>query len=122
MQSHVGTTVILVNVHQWNDGVDVSCIFRHTLSDKCYVQLVSGVMGGFHKGEYLEGEEEASHSFTGLVSGTYTVLVFGLEREETSCSPPDDPDYITVVSVSALQQTSVTSVPVITHEPSMIIL
>ena len=114
--------MILVNVHQWNDGVDVSCIFQHTLSDKCYVQLVSCVMGGFHEGEYLEGEEEASHSFTDLVSGTYTVLVYGLEREKISCSPPDDPDYITVVSMSALQQTSLTSVPVITQEPSMIVL
>ena len=114
----IGTTLILVNVNQANDGVDVLCSFQYALAKSCYVQLVSDT---FHEGQYLEGEGEAiaSHSFTGLNSGTYTVLVYGLSREETSCSPPHDPDYVTVVSVTAIasQHTSVASVPVITHEP-----
>ena len=110
----IGTTLISVNVNQANDGVDILCSFQHTLAKSCYVQLVSDM---FHEGQYLEGEGEASHSFTGLNSGTYTVLVYGLGREETSCSPPHDPDYVTVVSVTANQHISVASVPMITHEP-----
>ena len=108
--------MISAYVHQWNDGIHVLCVFQHTLSDKCYVQLVSTIMGGFHEGEYLEGEEEASYSFTNLASGTYTVLVYGLKRE-VSCLPPHDPDYITVVSVNtSQQQTPVTSFPTSTHD------
>ena len=107
-----------MNIHQANDGVDVLCSFQHTLAKSCYVQLVSGT---FHEGQHLEGEGGASHSFTDLMSGTYTVLVYGLGREETSCSPPHDPDYVTVVSVTASQHASVTSVPVMTHEPGVIV-
>ena len=117
----IGTTVILVTVYQLRDEITVLCVFRHTLSNMCYVQLVSDVMSGFHEGQHLEGEGGASHSFTDLMSGTYTVLVYGLGREETSCSPPHDPDYVTVVSVTASQHASVTSVPVITHEPGVIV-
>ena len=89
----------------------------------CYIQLVSDVMSGFHAGQYLEGEGEASHRFTGLMSGTYTVLVYAVRRGETSCSPPHDPDYVTVASVTAGQHTPVTSihVPVITHTPGVYI-
>ena len=114
-----GTTVILVTVHQWTNQVIVSCTFQHTLSDKCYVQVVSDIMNGFHEGEYLEGEEDASHSFTGLVPGTYSILVYGVGREEVSCSLHRDPDYITVVNVNTTEHAAVTTVPVITPEPSM---
>ena len=107
-----------MEIHQWTDEVYVSCIFPHTLSDMCYVQLVSDIMNGFHEAEYLEGEEEASHRFTGLVPGTYTVLVYGLGKEEVSCLLPRDPDYITVVNVITTKHASVTSAPVITPELS----
>ena len=103
----IGTTVIVANVHQWNDEVTVLCVFQHTLSKMCYVQLVSDVMRGFYKRVYIEGEEEASHTFTGLMSGTYTVLVYGLERGEATCSPPE-PDYVTVVYVNTTLHTSET--------------
>ena len=43
------------------------CIFQHTLSQICYVQLVDSASGGFHEGAYLHGEGKASHIFTGLV-------------------------------------------------------
>ena len=109
--------MISAYVHQWNDGIHVLCVFQHTLSDKCYVQLVSTIVGGFHEGEYLEGEEEASYRFTDLASGTYAVLVYGLEREEMFCSLPHDPNYITVISLSNSQQlTPVTSFPTNTHD------
>ena len=122
--SLIGTRVILVNVHLGEDGVDVLCSFQHTLAESCYVQLVSDM---FHDGEYLEGsrEGEASHSFTGLMSGTYTVLVYGVGRKETSCLPLfHDPDYVTVVNVTVSQHSPVTSihVPVITHEPGTYML
>ena len=113
--------MILVTVYQLRDEITVLCVFQHTLSNMCYVQLVSDVMSGFNKGQHLEGGGGASHSFTGLMSGTYTVLVYGLGREETSCSPPHDPDYVTVVSVTGSQHASVTSVPVVTHEPGVIV-
>ena len=58
--------------------LDIRCTFQYTLSEKCYVQLVSDVMDGYHEGVYLEGETEASHNFTGLLSGTYVILVHGL--------------------------------------------
>lgn len=106
--------MILVYVDQWNDRIDVLCMFQHTLSDKCYIQLV---MDWFHKGDYVEGAVEANYSFTGLESGTYTVLVYGLESGVEHCLPPGDPDYITVVSVSATNLQ--TPVPTITKEPSM---
>ena len=67
-----------MNVQQFSGGIHVRCIFQHTLSEKCYVQLVSDIMNGFNDREYLEGENKASHMFTDLVSGTYTVLVYGL--------------------------------------------
>ena len=93
----------MVDAFQLNDDITVRCIFERTLSERCYVQLVSGVMGGFHKVVYLEGEDETSYSFTGLTSGTYTVLVYGQSRETQFCSPPGDPDYITAISVGATQ-------------------
>ena len=71
--------------------------------------IVTDALSGFHEGEYLEGEERASHSFTGVLPGTYTVLIYGLDREEVSFSPPDGPDYVTVVSVSGPQETPVPS-------------
>lgn len=111
-----GTTVILVYVIQLNDRIDVLCVFQYTLSDKCYIQLV---MNWFHKGEYVEGAVQANHSFTSLESGTYTVLVYGLENEGEHCSPPHDPDYTTVVSVSAAHLQTSVHVPTITREPSM---
>ena len=110
-----------MEVHQWTDEVDVSCIFHHTLSDKCFVQLVSDIMDGFHEAANLEGEEKASYRFTDLVPGTYIVLVYGLGIEDVSCSLSRDPDYITVVNVITTSYTSesVTSAPVITSELSM---
>lgn len=109
--------MILVYVNQWNDRIDVLCVFQNTLSDKCYIQLV---MNWFHKGEYIEGAVEANYSFTGLESGTYTVLVYGLENGVEHCPLLPDPDYLTVVSVSATHDDHLqTSVPTITKEPSM---
>ena len=116
--SHIiGTTVIMVDIQQLNGGVAVRCIFQHTLSQICYVQLVGSASGGFHEGICLQGERQASHMFTGLVSSTYTVLVYGLRRDEASCSLYGDPDYITIVDVA--QPTSVTPHPSITHRTSM---
>lgn len=108
--------MILVYVNQWNDRIDVLCVFQNALSDKCYIQLV---MNWFHKGEYVEGAVQANHSFTSLASGTYTVLVFGLENGVEHCSPLRDPDYTTVVSVSATHLQTSVHVPTITREPSM---
>ena len=71
------------------------------------MQIVTDAVSGFHEGEYLEGEERASHSFTGLCPGTYTVLVYGMDREEVSISPLDGPDYVSVVRVSGPRQTPV---------------
>ena len=31
------------------------CGFQDTLSEKCFVQLVSGAHGGYYEGECLEG-------------------------------------------------------------------
>ena len=109
--SSTGTTVILANVQHWNDGLNVTCIFSTTLSEKCYVQIVTDAVSGFHEGEYLEGEDRASHSFTGLWPGTYTVLVYGMDREEVFISLPDGPDYVSVVSVGGPQETPVPHVP-----------
>ena len=99
--------MIMVDIQQLTGGVALRCIFQHTLSQTCYVQLVGSASGGFHEGACLQGEREASHMFTGLVSGTYAVLVYGQRRDEASCSLYGDPDYITVVSIAHDQPTSV---------------
>ena len=92
--------------------VVVRCVFRHTLSERCYVQLVSSeVKGGFHQGGCVEGE--GVHRFSGLLPASYTVLVYGLaaaEREEDSCSPTaGHPDYISVATVYGPHPSSPTS-------------
>ena len=95
-----------MDVQELEGVVVVRCVFRHTLSKRCYVQLVSGVEGGFYEGGCVEGEGEASLRFPGLSPATYTVLVYGLE---ISCSyGGGTPDYITVVTVSGPCPTSVT--------------
>ena len=105
--------MLTVEVEELEGEVVVRCVFTHTLSERCYVQLVSSkVEGGFHEGRCVEGEGEGVHRFLGLLPATYTVLVYGLvaaEREENSCSPAArDPDYITVVAVHGFQPTSAT--------------
>ena len=92
-----------MEVEELEGEVVVRCVFRHTLSQRCYVQLVSSeVEGGFQEGGCVEGEGEGVHRFPGLLPATYTVLVYGLVAGggEDSCSPaPGDPDYITVATV-----------------------
>ena len=100
-----GTRVLTVEVEEMEREVVVRCVFRHTLSDRCYVQLVTHEMErGFYQGGCVEGEGEGVRRFSGLLPASYTVLVYGLtatEREEDSCSPTArDPDYISVATVS----------------------
>ena len=75
-----GTRVLTVEVVELEGEVVVRCVFRDTLSQRCYVQLVSSeVEGGFQEGGCVEGEgEEGVHRFPGLLPVTYTVLVYGL--------------------------------------------
>ena len=104
----------MISVEVWEEGgeVVVRCVFRHTLSERCYVQLVSGERGGFYQGGCVEDENEGSHRFTGLHSPTtYTVLVYGLPRVAETCSPSGgDPDYITVITLSGPNPTTDPSV------------
>ena len=112
---NAGTRVIDVDVEQVTGGVIiVKCIFQHTLSVKCYIQLVSDVLGGYHEGVCLEGEGEASHIFNDLVSGTYTLLVYGLDTQHPYCLPSGYHDYITVINNTDI--TTVTSDPTIIHQ------
>ena len=109
-----GTRVLIVEVEEMEREVVVRCVFRHTLSERCYVQLVSSeVEGGFHQGGCAEGEGEGVHRFSGLLPASYAVLVYGLaaaEREEDSCSPTaGHPDYISVATVSGPHPSSPTS-------------
>ena len=108
-----------VAVEEVEGEVVVRCVFRHTLSERCYVQLVSSEMEeGFHQGGCVEGEGEGVHRFSGLLPASYTVLVYGLaaaEREEDSCSPTArSPDYISVATVSGPHSSSPTSQPSLT--------
>ena len=107
-----GTRVISVEVWEEGGEVVVRCVFRHTLSERCHVQLVSGEGGGFYQGGCVEDENEGSHRFTGLYSPTtYTVLVYGLPRAAETCSPSGgDPDYITVITLSGPNPTTDPSV------------
>ena len=90
---------VLVEVIQDREVV-VMCVFQDTLSQRCYVQLVSGEGGGFYEAACVEGDNvEGSHVFTNLSANTYAVLVYGLTRDEETCSASKDPDYITVVSL-----------------------
>ena len=113
----VDTTVIDVDVEQVTEDLIVKCIFQHTLSVKCYIQLVSYVLGGYHEGVCLEGEREASHIFNDLVSGTYTLLVYGLDTQHPYCLPTGYHDYITVINIDQTQTLSITS-PTITQHTS----
>ena len=91
-----------MEVEEFEGGVLVRCVFRHTLSERCYVQLVSSeVEGGFQVGWCVEGEGEGVRRFPGLLPATYTVLVYGMAAGgvEDTCSPVADPDYITVTTV-----------------------
>ena len=109
-----GTGVIDVYVEQVTGGVIiVKCMFQHTLSVKCYIQLVSDVLGGYYEGVCLEGEGEASHIFNDLVSGTYTVLVYGLDTQHPYCLPSGYHDYITVINIDQTQIPSMTPPTVI---------
>ena len=110
-----GTRVIDVDVEQVTGGVIiVKCMFHHTLLVKCYIQLVSDVLGGYYEGVCLEGEGEASHIFNDLVSGTYTVLVYGLDTQHPYCLPSGYHDYITVINNTDI--TTMTSDPTIIHQ------
>ena len=119
--STLGTRVLTVEVEEMEREVVVRCVFRHTLSERCYVQLVSSeVEGGFQQGGCVEGEGEGVHRFSGLLPASYTVLVYGLaaaEREEDSCSPTaGDPDYISVATVYGPHPSSPTSQPSVTGQ------
>ena len=83
-----------VDVEVVRGGVVVRCGFQDTLSEKCFVQLVSGAHGGYYEEKCLEGGRDASYTFTGLVSATYTVLVYGLDSQESSCLPSSHHNYI----------------------------
>ncbi|CAI8051925.1 hypothetical protein GBAR_LOCUS28408 [Geodia barretti] len=79
----INTRVVRVEVGELEGEVVVRCVFRHTLSQRCYVQLVSSeVEGGFQEGGCVEGEGEGVHRFPGLLPATYTVLVYGLVAGE----------------------------------------
>ena len=95
--------------------VVVRCEFRDTLSQRCYVQLVSSeVEGGFLQGGCVEGE--GALRFPGLLPATYTVLVYGVAGGgEESCSPaPGDPDYISVATVYGPRPSTVPTQPSVT--------
>ena len=125
MHHFTGTRVITVEVGEVGREVVVRCVFRHTLSERCHVQLVSEVGGGFHQGGCVEEEEEGEGSlrFPSLLPATYTVLVHGLAGEEVYCSPGGGaPDYITVATVGGphpTSTTSLTSLPSVTDQTGM---
>ncbi|CAI8028058.1 hypothetical protein GBAR_LOCUS15991 [Geodia barretti] len=120
----INTRVVRVEVGELEGEVVVRCVFRDTLSQRCYVQLVSSeVEGGFQEGGCVEGEGEGVHRFPGLLPATYTVLVYGLGagEGEDSCSPaPGDPDYITVATVHGPHPSSVNNQPSPTDRPLVI--
>ena len=95
--------------------VVVRCEFRDTLSQSCYVQLVSSeVEGGFLQGGCVEGE--GALRFPDLLPATYTVLVYGVAGGgEESCSPaPGVPDYISVATVYGPHPSSAPTQPYFT--------
>lgn len=104
-------TDIIVDVELVTGAVIVQCIFDNIPIKKCYIQLVSDVLGGYHEGGCLEVEGVASHSFTDLVPGMYTLLVYGLDRKDELCLPSGHQDYITVFSITTSQTIPVTSDP-----------
>lgn len=109
---YTGTRVIKVEVKVLKEEVVVRCVFRHTLSERCYIQLVSSELKEkFHKGECVVGKEQASHSFPDLLLAIYTVLVYGLAAGEELCSP-GGPDYITLVTVHHPHPTPITLHPI----------
>ena len=119
---HPGTRVLTVEVEKIEGEVVVRCVFRHTLSESCYVQLVSSeVEGGFYQGGCVEGEGEGEgvHRFSGLLPASYTVLIYGLvegEKEDDCAPAPGNPDYISVVTVSGPHPSSPISPPSATDD------
>ncbi|CAI8019347.1 hypothetical protein GBAR_LOCUS11635 [Geodia barretti] len=115
----ISTRVLIVEVEEFEGGVLVRCVFRHTLSERCYVQLVSSeVEGGFQVGWCVEGEGEGVHRFSSLLPATYTVLVYGMVAEGgvDTCSPvAGEPDYITVTTVGRPHPSPVATQPSLTR-------
>ena len=106
----LGTTPVFADVQYSQERLNISCSFNHTLYQSCLVQVIESVTG-FYDALYLEGEESESahHTLTGLQSGTYTILVYGVEAEN-SFSVADKPDYFTLIRLPAtLLQESTTS-------------
>ena len=94
-------------------GVNIRCVFKQAQSAKCYVQLISDVLGGYHEGKCLE---EEGHNFVNLVAGIYTLLVYTQEdRQYLVCSPTFKYDYITVFTVTKSQITQITPTATITY-------
>ena len=73
-------------------------------SSGCHI-VVLGVSSDYYSAVYLQSVN--SHSFPDLQSGSYTVLVYGVERED-EFSLAQRPDFFSVVNVSVPRETLTT--------------
>ena len=96
----------MVDIHQFDGGIIVRCIFEQTESGKCYIQLESDMK---LEEKCVEGDREVTYTFSGLETGIYTVTVHGVAVGDRFCSPDGDPDYCTTVTLGHPYPTSVSS-------------
>ena len=104
----LGTTPVLADIQYSQEHLNISCSFNHTLYQSCLVQVIESV-SGFYDALYLEGEESETvwHTITGLQSGNYTILIYGVEGKD-SFSLAGRPDHFTTIKLAEtpLQETT----------------
>ena len=94
---------LLTDMQVIRNDVNIHCNFTHVLFHQCYIMAIGNA---YYGAVLLEGEQSANHTFTGLQSGIYTVLVYGVE-EGDSFFQTDKPDFSTIISLTKPQQTPV---------------
>ena len=93
---------MLASAESTNRSLQVNCTYVNLLpSSGCHI-VVLGVSSDYYSAVYLQSVD--SHSFPDLQSGSYTVLVYGVERED-EFSLAQRPDFFSVVNVSVPLET-----------------
>ena len=94
---------MLASAGSTNRSLQVNCTYVNLLpSSGCHI-VVLGVSSDYYSAVYLQSVD--SHNFPDLQSGSYAVLVYGVERED-EFSLAQRPNFLSVVNVSVPLETT----------------